>query len=55
MAASVQHATGSEALTRRGSNVGMDMIIYKISDDGVLVGVYAVDLTAHDGESEPRS
>jgi len=35
----------------------MDMIIYKISDDGVPVGVYGVDLQAHDGdkETEPRA
>ena len=31
------------------------MIIYKITDGGVPVGVYGVDLAPHDGESEPRS
>tara|TARA_B100000795_G_C22714452_1_gene404915 strand:+ start:757 stop:1089 length:333 start_codon:yes stop_codon:yes gene_type:complete len=53
--AAVQHATGSDHLSRSGSNFGSDMIIYKITDGGVPVGVYGVDLAPHDGESEPRA
>jgi len=57
VAASIQHSTGSDHFSRSGGNHGMDMIIYKISDDGVPAGVYAVDLLPHDGdkETEPRA